>query len=638
MKIKSLFLTYSILFISTIGIFAGTDAVTVDHISHKVLNPIITFDSGNTINFNAGAIVTGLPSLSGTNVWTGSNTFSSILNLTSSTLTFPSSATSIGAFTLNSGNNTDITLSAGLTTGSIILNTNSRPVTIYSRTHNFSGSEKEPEWAAYVPNNNCMHLENTAGADFPNSFSAIAFGDGKGTHEQWAAMGLACDPSNPYGIYIESCTTRGFGDHPRDINFIENGAWNSGDPSRIAVFSEKISGIDGSITFNGAPCNSTATFLNVNQGSTPTVSGSTMSTFTGNYPNGHLAILKNTSTSGYDNIRIQDNTSTDRFVFGYGNSFAGGYTNSPFLQWSSASSNAKPLTIGTTGGVYNLSLAGSGDVSIPTGTLSILSKGDIFLEDSDATSSSLITFKNSSGVTQVTQGYYNASNSDSGLLNRYGIKLSSDFCISNISGTSTRESRVFCVAADGSGTTRIGYDSMTGSGSFGKLQYIQPLNTPADYTVCEDGIATAHYGFPAVSSGSVNLVIGTDNSGGKIDFRYNPGLNLTGGTSLATITNSTGDLNIITGNLIISSGGKGLQITGGSNARIATTGAMISGSIAVTNTSLASGDVILPSIHTPSANTGALYISSRTDGSGFTVKSTNILDTSTVDYILVKQN
>jgi len=91
------------------------------------------------------------------------------------------------------------------------------------------------------------------------------------------------------------------------------------------------------------------------------------------------------------------------------------------------------------------------------------------------------------------------------------------------------------------------------------------------------------------------------------------------------------------GNAILGVLGGGLQIKGGTNSRIGTA-TLSGGSVAVSNTSVASGDHIFPSEDTPGANAGAVYVSARTNGSGFTIKSTNASDTSIVSYIIIHEN
>jgi hypothetical protein len=87
--------------------------------------------------------------------------------------------------------------------------------------------------------------------------------------------------------------------------------------------------------------------------------------------------------------------------------------------------------------------------------------------------------------------------------------------------------------------------------------------------------------------------------------------------------------------IIISMLGKGLRIKEGTNARMGT--AILSGgTITVANTSVTANTRIFVGQHTPGtlANVGAPYVSVVTAGTGFTIKSTNASDNSTVAYVL----
>lgn len=66
------------------------------------------------------------------------------------------------------------------------------------------------------------------------------------------------------------------------------------------------------------------------------------------------------------------------------------------------------------------------------------------------------------------------------------------------------------------------------------------------------------------------------------------------------------------------------------------TGTLASGTVTISNAAVTSKSVIFLTDTTSSiTNLGALTISSQTAGTGFTVKSSNILDTSTFNYMIV---
>jgi hypothetical protein len=89
--------------------------------------------------------------------------------------------------------------------------------------------------------------------------------------------------------------------------------------------------------------------------------------------------------------------------------------------------------------------------------------------------------------------------------------------------------------------------------------------------------------------------------------------------------------------IVIAMLGKGLKIKEGTNARMGTA-ILASGTITVANTSVTANTRIFVGQHTPGtlANVGAPYVSVVTAGTGFTIKSTNASDNSTVSYVLIE--
>lgn len=65
-------------------------------------------------------------------------------------------------------------------------------------------------------------------------------------------------------------------------------------------------------------------------------------------------------------------------------------------------------------------------------------------------------------------------------------------------------------------------------------------------------------------------------------------------------------------------------------------GTLASGTVTISSATVTAGSVIFLTDTTNSiTNLGALTISSQTAGTGFTVKSSNVLDTSTFNYMIV---
>ena len=104
----------------------------------------------------------------------------------------------------------------------------------------------------------------------------------------------------------------------------------------------------------------------------------------------------------------------------------------------------------------------------------------------------------------------------------------------------------------------------------------------------------------------------------------------------AAITGAPGDFAAV-GNLEAVTAGKGLQVAGGANARVGS-GTLVAGTLAVANTSVTANTKIFVQDTGGGvvANIGSLYVASKTPGTGFTVTSTNPLDTSNFDYFLVE--
>lgn len=91
------------------------------------------------------------------------------------------------------------------------------------------------------------------------------------------------------------------------------------------------------------------------------------------------------------------------------------------------------------------------------------------------------------------------------------------------------------------------------------------------------------------------------------------------------------------GNITTQVAGIGFQVKGGSNARIGT-GTLSGGTLAVANTSVTASTLVFLTDTTSGAltNVGSLTVTTAA-GTGFTVNSTNVLDTSTFNYILIEQ-
>ena len=102
------------------------------------------------------------------------------------------------------------------------------------------------------------------------------------------------------------------------------------------------------------------------------------------------------------------------------------------------------------------------------------------------------------------------------------------------------------------------------------------------------------------------------------------------------VTITSGDLTATSGNVIVSTAGKGLQIKSGSNAKIGTTSAMTAGSVVVSNTSVTANSVILHARKTTGGTPGNVSYTISA-GTSFTLTSTSGTETSTFDYMIVEK-
>lgn len=187
------------------------------------------------------------------------------------------------------------------------------------------------------------------------------------------------------------------------------------------------------------------------------------------------------------------------------------------------------------------------------------------------------------------------------------------------------------------------------------------LSNAVDTFISRSAAATLHFGTADAASpvaqtlGVQGVVAGTTNTaganftiagsigtgtgtGGSIIFQT-AAAGSTGSTQNALVTALTIDstqLATFAGNILTGTAGKGLQIKSGSNARIGT-GTLSGGTLAVANTSVtATTRVFLQDTNAGAlTNVGSLTVVTSA-GVGFTVTSTNVLDTSTFNYLLIE--
>lgn len=90
------------------------------------------------------------------------------------------------------------------------------------------------------------------------------------------------------------------------------------------------------------------------------------------------------------------------------------------------------------------------------------------------------------------------------------------------------------------------------------------------------------------------------------------------------------------GNLVINAASKTLSLVSGTNACIGS-GTLSSGATSIATTAVASGSkIFLQDTSAGVVNVGTLTVSSSTPGTGFSVKSTNVSDSGTFDWIIIQ--
>lgn len=97
----------------------------------------------------------------------------------------------------------------------------------------------------------------------------------------------------------------------------------------------------------------------------------------------------------------------------------------------------------------------------------------------------------------------------------------------------------------------------------------------------------------------------------------------------------TGDVNSSTGNVLISTIGKGLQVKTGTNAKIGTA-VLAAGTVTVANNSVTANSRIFLTSNTDGGTPGWLRVSAKTVGTSFVITSSSATDTSTVAWTIIE--
>lgn len=150
------------------------------------------------------------------------------------------------------------------------------------------------------------------------------------------------------------------------------------------------------------------------------------------------------------------------------------------------------------------------------------------------------------------------------------------------------------------------------------------------------------------SAGTGNLFeIDGGASGATPELRVNKAgtLTMAAGVSAGTTLTAGGDTTITSGNVIVATAGKGLQIKGGTNAKIGQA-TLASGTVTVANSSVTANSFIIPWYVTPTGTIGSLSspTNSITAGTSFIINSVTgaaiiqTLDNSVIGYMIVEKN
>lgn len=163
--------------------------------------------------------------------------------------------------------------------------------------------------------------------------------------------------------------------------------------------------------------------------------------------------------------------------------------------------------------------------------------------------------------------------------------------------------------------------SVVANDVLGRINFYAPLDAAGtDANLVAGSIATVAEGTFSATSNASSLVFQTGSSEVA--------------TTKVTIS-SGGNVTVANGNLVLGTAGNGFQIKEGSNARMGTA-TLSGGTIAVSNTSAATGDrIFIQRVSGTSAEFGHLSYTI-SNGVSFTINSTDAQDDSVVNWLIIK--
>ncbi len=160
-------------------------------------------------------------------------------------------------------------------------------------------------------------------------------------------------------------------------------------------------------------------------------------------------------------------------------------------------------------------------------------------------------------------------------------------------------------------------------------------------TNTQPGPASSPVGLVAAAGGDSVLgvrVAGDANSRFRLDsngqMTWGPG---GGGTPDCTLDRQAANvLEFVSCDVDIATAGRGLRIKEGTNAKMGTAALNGTAEVTVPTTAVTSNSRIFLTIQAPGGTPGSAYVSGRSAGTGFRIKSTGTSDTSTVAWLLVE--
>ena len=191
-------------------------------------------------------------------------------------------------------------------------------------------------------------------------------------------------------------------------------------------------------------------------------------------------------------------------------------------------------------------------------------------------------------------------------------------------------------------TTTTGVLSIAVAGDFPTLNQ-STTGSSASFTGSLVGDVTGTQGATVISAATVTgkLITGYVSGAGTVaatDSILQAIEKLNGNIALKAPLASpvfSGDVNSSTGNVLISTLGKGLQVKTGTNSKIGTA-VLVAGTVTVANTSVTANSRIFLTGNTDGGTPGWLRVSAKTVGTSFVITSSSGTDTSTVAWFIVE--